>query len=69
MTLLFTLSSLRLRAFRSPAPPYPFLFSRPLKSAVTFLHLLLASVKGTVANSMLSMSKTIRNIFKETESN
>ena len=53
MTLPFTLSSLRLRAFRYPAPPYPFLFSRPLKSAVAYLHLLLASVKGTVANSML----------------
>ena len=34
-------------------PPFPFLFSRPLKSAVAYLHLLLASVKGTVANSIL----------------
>ena len=35
---------------RSPTLPYPFLFSRPLKSAVAYLHLLLVSVKGTVAN-------------------
>ena len=54
MTLPFTPSFVTPPCFSLSHPPYPFLFSRPLKSAVAYLHLLLASVKGTVANSMLS---------------
>ena len=51
VSLPFMLSFFRLRAFRSPTIT-PSFFTSNSQSAGTYLHLLLASMKGTVANSM-----------------